>query len=513
MKKLKFYTAIGLLSANFILTSCTSEEEKNAEIQRKETILSIISSSFELTNEITDQIYEEIEREREEKAAFEKTVSNYELVETEEFKSVNRVVITWNNVRQEFLAECYQGEAYYTANIPEVRLMSYMLKKCNCEYLHFHNLENTDILDELSTLPNVKELSIYDSKIDNLDVLSNYKTLEGVRIENCSNIRNIDFISSLENIAAIELAGTKVSDLTPLSNCENLTIAKLRCNAITNPEVIATLPKLTTISLEYNNIKDVKQLEEFIKRGIFSNETAEDIVETTTNHKLIFTMSEENTGVKLVVKYYDAQKEYDAEVFDKEGTRIGFLFTDEVYNLYDISKLIGEQKYLSINNLPEDAYIHHIKNVDDYVTVEVTNCLFDYFSMPDNTENLTIFNCPNLGDSITVSHYSSYNDLKYLSIRNTKIKEIAGIELSRDLEVFDARDNNIADYSFLSSLPSLKKVSVTEDNPLPDISVFEDLIDNGVDVVVSTGINNQLTENAESLSTNSVSSNNLNRAR
>lgn len=94
MKKLKFYTAIGLLSANFILTSCTSEEEKNAKIQRKETILSIISSSFELTNEITDQIYEEIEREREEKAAFEKTVSNYELVETEEFKSVNRVVIT-----------------------------------------------------------------------------------------------------------------------------------------------------------------------------------------------------------------------------------------------------------------------------------------------------------------------------------------------------------------------------------------------------------------------------------
>lgn len=508
MKRLKFYTAVCLLATNFVLTSCTSEEEKNAEIQRKETISTIISSASNAVTDATEKINEEIEREREEKAAFEKAVTNHELVDSEEFKSVNRVVITWNSVRKEFLAECYQGDSYYTVNIPEVRLMSYMLKKCNCEYLLFHNLENTDILEELSILPNVKELSIYDSKFNNLDVLSNYTTLEGVRIENCPNIRNIDFLTNLENIVAIDLAGTRVSDLTPLSNCKKLTIAKLRCNEITNPEVIATLPNLTTVLLEYNKIEDVKQLEEFVKRGIISQVTADAIVETTNNHKLIFTMSEENTGVKLCINYFDAQKEYYAEAYDEEGTRIAFMLTDEAYSMYDISELIGEQKYLSITNLPEDAYFHHIRNIDDYVTVEVRNCLFDKFYMPDNTQNLTIFNCPNLDDSISVAFYPEYNELKYLSIRNTKIKEIDGIECSRDLEVFDVRDNDILDYSFLTSLPSLKTVSVTRDDSSTDLSVFDELIDAGVEVIVYNGINNKSLENEES-----VSSNNAKRAR
>lgn len=488
MKKIRYYATIGILAANLTLTSCSSEAKPEDTINDKATE-SVVSLSEVITSSIEEAVNEQLEREREEKAAFEKAVSNPDFVDTPEFASVNRVTITWNDVRDSFIVECSNENATYTVNLPEARLVSYMLKKCNCEYLFLHNLDNSTIIDELKSLTNVKEISIYDTKIRNLDVLKEYTSLEGVRLENCSNISDISFFEGLPNIVAVEIIGTKVHDLAPLSKCTKLTSANLRCNEITNPEVLSDLPSLSALKLEYNKVENASQLKSFVDKGLMSEEMAEAIVETTTNHALIFSSTDEDVANSLLITYYDAQKEYYAEAKDKDGNTIAFLFTDEPYNFYDISTKLNEQKYLCIKNFPNEGYIHHLSNGDDFETVEVQNCSFDKFYMPDNVVNLSIYNCPNLtGTFKAIGMPCMYTDLKYIGIRNTGITSIEGLDLARHLESASFEDNKIDNYDFLQDVKSLKSVSVTLDNPNMDRAVLDNLAESGVEVYVSEGI-------------------------
>lgn len=489
MKKFRYYATALLLAGNLVLTSCSSEV-KNKEVPKEPSVAeSIVTASEEIISSAEQAILNQQEREREEQAAFEKAVSNPDFIDTPEFALVNRVTITWNDVRNTYIVECSSENATYLVNLPEERLISYMLKRCNCEYLYFHNLKNSTILEELSSLEKVKELSLYDTKIKDLDILRKYTSLEGVRLENCSNVRSVSFFEDLPNIVAVEIIGTRVSDISPLSNAIDLQSANLRCNEITNPESLSELENLSVIRLEYNKIENESQLKSFVDKGLMSQELATSIIETSTNHALIFSTNEEDKAVSLTITYYEAQKEYFAEAKDSEGNTIAFLFTDEPYNFYDISKKLGEQKYLCIRNFPSEGYIHHLSNGDDFETVEVKNCSFENFYMPDNVVYLSIYNCPNLtGEFKAFGMPGMYSDLKYIGIRNTGITSISGLDLARHLENVYFEDNQIENYDFLLDIKKLKTATITIDNPSMDKTIIDTLRDNGVEVTALDGV-------------------------
>lgn len=482
MKKKKYYAAVSALVASFALTSC-SNKEADKEIVPETVVEDILDTTESVASKAEEVLNAQIEREKEEAEAFEKAVLNPDFIYTPEFALVNRVSITWNNTKNNYEVECSDGDITYTVNLPEERLVSYMLKRCNCEYLYFHDLKNTAVISELSSITTLKEISIYNSSINDLSILKDFSSLEGVRIENCANIEDLSFFEYLPNISAIAINGTKVSDLTPLSNLTNLTWANLRCNEITNPEVLSDLPNLKTIKLEFNKIEDIAQLSSFIEKEILSQEMAESVVETTTNHALIFSSIDEETAVNLTITYYDAQKEYYAEARDDEGSVISFIFTQEPYNFYDISKKLCEQKYLCINNFPTEGYIHHLWNWDDFKTVEVVNCDFESFYMPDNVENLTIYNCPNMTESFKAYGMPMmYSDLKYLSIKNTGITGVEGLDLARYLESLHLENNKIENYDFLLEIDSLNTLSLTIDSANADITILDTLRESGVEV-------------------------------
>lgn len=489
MKKLKFYTTVGLLAASLTLTSCGSEAKREKMEAEAQTTEEVIEASRRVAENIENIVNEQLEREREEREAFEKAISNPEFIDTPEFASANKISITWNDVRDSFIVECSNETATYTISLPEERLISYMLKKCNCEYLYFHNLKDTAIIEELSTLQSIKEISIYDTKISNLDVLGKIVTLEGVRIENCPNITEVNFFTNLPNLTAVELIGTKVSDISPLEGATKLTSANLRCNEITNPEVLSDLSNLEVLRLEYNKIENISKLRAFIDKGILDEGTADSVVETSTNHALIFSYSDTGEATALILTYYEAQGEYYAEAKDDEGQTVYFLFTDEPYNFYDISKKLSAQKYLCLRNFPKEGYIHHLSNGDDFETVEVRNCTFDNFYMPDHVVYLIINNCPNLtGEFKAYGIPSFYSDLKYISIKNTGITTVSGLDLAHDLESVHLEDNKFDNYDFLSEVKNLRTATVTLDNPLMDTSSLEELAEKGVEVRLFSGV-------------------------
>lgn len=489
MKNFKRYAPIAILVGASIISAgnCSRKykiyKEQEAEARRIEVERQIAATTEEVISSIEKLINDQIERELEEQAAFEKAVTNSDFIDTPEFALTKRVTVTWNSARKTYIVECANDDITYTVDLPEERLIRYMLKKCNCEYLFFHGLENTEILKELSLLSNIKELSIYDSKIEDLEILKKYQSLIGVRLENCPNISDISFFEELPDIVAVEIIGTKVSDVSPLSNAQNLVSANLRCNEITNPETISDLENLTALRLDYNKIENVSQLRAFIERGIMSEDLANQIVETTSNHALVFSTTEEKRAVSLEITYYEAQKEYYAEAKDAEGNTVAYLFTDEPYNFYDLSLKLGEQRYLYINNFPEDGYFHHLNNSKKFEYVTINNCQFSKFYIPGDVVSLSVFNCPNLTDTLKVSGDSKKRiDLKYISIKGTGITSVEGFDLARDLEYVILEDNKIENYDFLLDAKNLKNVSVTIDSLNTDKSVFEELNEKEVEV-------------------------------
>lgn len=481
MKNLKVYLATLLLSSSMIITSCS------AELNEEDKVVSSVDEAFSTSLEVMEKasaiVKEELKREKEDQEAFEKVISNPEFIDTNEFKQINCVSITWDNIKKCFSVECSKDDSIYTVPLPDERLVGYMLKNCHVEYINFYDIENADVIQELSSLENVKEISIFDAKVSDLEILKKFTSLERIRLENCPNITDISFFEELPNITTVELLGTSATDLTPLSKCVNLKAANLRCNEFTNPEVLKDLEYLTSIKLEYNKISNVNQLSSLISKGLISKEVADSIVETTTNHKLLFSTGDSN-GVALRVNYFEAQKEYYAEVLDESGAVIALIFTDEPYNFYDISEKIGEAKYLSIKNFPKEGYIHHLSNLDKYTTIDIKNCDFENFFITRGVEYLNIYNCPNLTGCLKVIYTSVFSNLKYLSIKNTGLDSIEGLNLCKDLEVIDLQYNNFSNYDFIKDARGLKTVTVTLDNDNIDTSIFENLLSKEVNVNV-----------------------------
>ena len=79
---------------------------------------------------------------------------------------------------------------------------------------------------------------------------------------------------------------------------------------------------------------------------------------------------------------------------------------------------------------------------------------------------------------------SVFSNLKYLSIKNTGLDSIEGLNLCKDLEVIDLQYNNFSNYDFIKDARGLKTVTVTLDNDNIDTSIFENLLSKEVNVNV-----------------------------
>ncbi|CAL6065156.1 F5/8_type C domain-containing protein [Hexamita inflata] len=115
----------------------------------------------------------------------------------------------------------------------------------------------------------IKELTLQDCQIYNMNEISTYKSLEILQITSTvqyvrSKIYNIDFLKDLTNLRSINISNSYINSITVLSNFPNLTEIIMMDNEIADIQVLAQLTKLTKLYMRKNNISDIESLKELI---------------------------------------------------------------------------------------------------------------------------------------------------------------------------------------------------------------------------------------------------------
>ncbi len=501
MKKKRFKLLAGILglSINLLLSGCgakTSPEEEIIETEVLEAntteILanSIANSATDVTSAVEEALASNIDEFPEERAAFERMVNNYELIYTDEFKSVDDIYIDWNQAAGYYEIRAEKDDNQYTINLTDSSLINFLIHETSCKSLMINHDKDEELISSLTSCDTITEFSLNDSNISSLSGISCLTNLEELTISNCQNITDLSPIENLTNITKIAINGTNISDISPLANLSKLTYLNLRCNEITNPEVLEPLDNITSLTMEFNRIESVDQLRGLIEKGIITETYAENLVESSEKQRLSFSSDNYQEEAKvLYITYLDSKQAYFFELRNDNQEMLCYALTDDPFDFYNLSKDIPNCTGIKLSNIPEEFRHFSIANEEKFDAMVIEQCDFDSISFVDDFKNLTylsIENCPNLVDSFTFSPFSinDLDSLKTLIVKGTSINNFETIKNLHSLENIELQDNNITDYGFLMNLPNLKVAIIGVDNYPFDASPLEAIQDQGVNVKV-----------------------------
>lgn len=210
MNKFKTISSSLLLATSLALTSCGQVEEKNEEIKNEsmeanfdasaisDSIDKIIDTAINTANEVVEN-YDEFAEER---RAFERSVSHYEYIYTDEFKSCDNLSVTWNAAANHYEIESDMGENIVQLNLPESDLINFLLHQMSCEKLIINYDVSDKFLSSLTTCDTIKTVIINDSNITSLEGLSCLTNLKELSINNCANITDLTPLEKINKYGA-----------------------------------------------------------------------------------------------------------------------------------------------------------------------------------------------------------------------------------------------------------------------------------------------------------------------
>ncbi len=124
--------------------------------------------------------------------------------------------------------------------------------------LALSNKDGTYVTDitGLSAFSNLKELTIYTSKITDISPLGSFTSLTHLTVLN-SPITDITPLANLTNLTDLELGCYQISDISPLSNLTNLTVLNLMCDQVNDFSPLTNLTNLTSLTLVGCHVNDL----------------------------------------------------------------------------------------------------------------------------------------------------------------------------------------------------------------------------------------------------------------
>ena len=501
MKKKRFRLLAGMLalSTNLLISGCgakTSPEKGNIETETVETnapeILAnnIANSTTDITSAVGEALIANIDEFPEERAAFERSVSNFDLIYSDEFKNADYISINWNEAAGYYEFKAEKDDNQFSINFEDADLLNFLIHQTSCKTLIIAHDKDEELISSLTECNTIKNLSIIDSNITSLSGISCLTNLEELSISNCQNISDLSPVASLTNLTGIRINGTNISDISPLANLTKLAHINLRCNEITNPEVLENLENIETITMEFNRFASIDQLRGLIEKGILTEEYAESLIESSEKDRLTFsTDTYQEEAAVLYITYLDSKQSYYFELRNENQEIVSFALTTDTFDFYNLSKDTPNCTGIKLSNLPEDFGHFAIANADKFDAMVIDHCDLESISFVDDFKNLTylsIDNCPNVVTPFEFSPFSisDLDSLKTLIVKGTSIRNCDTIKNLHNLENVEFQDNDITDYSFLLRLPNLKVAILGVDYYPFDASPLETLQDNGVNVKV-----------------------------
>ena len=124
-------------------------------------------------------------------------------------------------------------------------------------------IQNTKLenLSGLASLSALEELTITDSAVsaEDLQAIASSPKLTRLTMSGC-NLSGISALSTAANLTYLDLSNNTIRDLTALEGMSQLTYLDLNHNAVTTLDVIGKLSNLTDLDISYNSIKTAAPL-------------------------------------------------------------------------------------------------------------------------------------------------------------------------------------------------------------------------------------------------------------
>lgn len=498
MKK-KWRKIIGMtaLATSLCMNGCGSSEDViplsddtaiETELEPTEQIEAVTNIANATASTITSTATE-MDEFSEEREAFERLVSNYEQIYTDEYHALTHFTIEWNSKLEFYEIKGTDDENSYSINMPSYDLINLLIHESNCKDLTISYDRASELLASLKEQTSITSLVLNDCAMPSLKGIENLPNLEELVINNCTNITSLSELATLTNLKTIMINGTRISDISVLANLNNLEYLNMRCNEITNPSVLNNLEKLSTVHLEYNNITDIEELAGLVEKGILTSEQASSVVETSENHQLLFsTTGYEEEAYAIIVTYMDSKHEYFVDIRNENMETVAYMLRPDTYNLYGITNNLPHCQGAKFVNFPNDNMMGDPAYPEQYTSLIIDHCDFDTINFLDDYDGLTyleINGCPYLTEITTWGDYFyNLDNLKTLIVKGTNISNLDVFSRTTSLEGVELQGNSISDFSFLLGLDNLKAAIIRIDCYPADISSLTKLRDSGINLKV-----------------------------
>ncbi len=381
------------------------------------------------------------------------------------------------------------------------------------EKLSIGNLDLGDTSeDELSAFLGLKTLNVdYVDDFKELEEVANFKNIEELNVEMISDDENrgdvLKFLPSLNNLKSLRLhfsSGTNFDNVEVLYGMPN--IEKLDLSGIEelrSIDFVKNMPKLNSLSIEYCPIMDIEVLRDNVVITELNLENLGSLTDisslpTIKNIKKLKLLSLEvekenvpNINALSMLDEVNIDSDYLQSI--NGMTHISNLTVDDAYYLKsDILSSLTGVKHLKINIDDEDKTI--ITAISKLPNLERAEIYLDdmdkYYITPifnsSTISELSIYNSKHFDEVLYIdfSNISENNVLKKLSINDIKVvdinanndKEMAfGVYVDeffkhfKSLEEVEIKNNQIKSLEFVSNLPNLKVLDISE-NYVSDVS-------------------------------------------
>ncbi|CAL6114606.1 Conserved_hypothetical protein [Hexamita inflata] len=322
-------------------------------------------------------------------------------------------------------------------------------------------------IDQLQFPKQLTHLSFNDTKLESVSHFCELEYLLHLEIAN-NNINNISDLAKLDKLQHLVIRNNKVSDISVVENLLRLKHFDASLNKIADLQVFAenTFESLEYLNLSCNKIDDISALTQYLNNGLIQH------VDLSCNQLWdVFNVSlHRNTSVMLCNNYIcDYNNLLQSESFQYE-----FIGAQKVPDSKFIkSKILPGKKInvaekreqlicqhnISLCNIQQSYYKYIQSNYIQYLYSEafiaIDNEYIQDLTLLNNFScvSITLTNCVNF-------KFSQIQNITNLTVIQSKISSISGIESMVQLQILDLSENEIRDIYPLHFLINLQQVNL-----------------------------------------------------
>lgn len=426
---------------------------------------------------------------------------------------LNNLDLNLSNLKNLSLTDLSNLEQIYNLNLEDLN----SIYLTNCPKLKYFNLSDLSKIEYLS-IHECESLSFENfdfsnnNRLNSLKIkgMSSLKTIKGIKniysleIENCENVKEIE-INSVDSYGLTNLNLVGIGNLEKLTIPDDINISWVRINNCGNLDFIKTLKNSTIYTLELLNIQNIKNLsciKDMTKVSSLNvNNCSIEDASAISNMVNLNNISITNTKITKIPKLTDITA-------FKNGNGYANFKNNEIDDISEYIKINPSYIDLSGNNISDISSILKLSNVNSIVLndnniegeIEITDKTLYTLNLSNNNINkLTLKNVKTgdiylNGNSFSElnfdnvsSAYDGYERVN-LFLNNCELKKLPDFSGISGFKALFISNNDISDISTLTNYPSLKYISIVENNVNPwDEKTFHvicTLQENGVELLL-----------------------------